>query len=189
MSAVDPAFHKRWSLTPEDLARYSCDVCFVGTLVPSHLYRRRIAALEALRDFDLAIWSIHEVPPSLRGPYRGEALGAEMIKAMSGSKIVVNPHGDFMPFGGNLRLFEACGAGALQLTDDLPAVRRWFTVGEHIEAFDGPDHLAKRVAYYLSHEAERLRIALAGQAHVHASHTYDERMSRLMNMVEALRDV
>jgi spore maturation protein CgeB len=184
LSAVDPEFHRPANLTAADQERFGCDVGFVGTLVPQSLYSERIAALEALREFDLAIWSIHEVPPSLRHAYRGPALGEEMLRATSAAKIVVNPHGDFMRYGGNMRLFEACGAGTFQICDDRPGVHEWFQVGTHLVTYGDTGELKKQVAYYLSHPDERERIASAGQAHVYAHHTYDQRMARLIEMIE-----
>jgi spore maturation protein CgeB len=44
--------------------------------------------------------------------------------------------------------------------------------------------LRERVAYYLSHPDERERIAAAGQAHVYARHTYEQRMARLIELLE-----
>lgn len=187
MSAIDPAFHHPYPLSDDERERYACQVAVVGTLVPDRLYSERVAALEALREFDLGIWSVHEVPPSLRAFYRGPALGAEMLRITCAAAITVNPHGDFMRWGGNMRLFEACGVGAFQIADDRPGVREWFTVGEHLVTYRDPAHLRELVAYYLAHPDERARIAQAGQAHVHAHHTYDHRMARLMALIETLR--
>ncbi len=183
LSAVDPEFHRAYELTPAEQARFRCDVGFAGTLVPESLYGERIAALEALLGFDLAIWSVHEVPPSLRHAARGPALGEEMMRAVSGSRIVVNPHGDFMRYGGNMRLFEVCGAGTLQICDDRPGVREWFRPGTHLITYRDTSDLAQQVAYYLAHPDERARIAAAGQAHVYAHHTYDQRMARLIELL------
>jgi spore maturation protein CgeB len=184
LSAVDPEFHRPYELTPAEQTRFSCDVGFVGTLVPESLYSERIAALEALRGFDLAIWSVHEVPPSLRHAARGPALGEEMMRAVTASLIVVNPHGDFMRYGGNMRLFEVCGARTLQICDDRPGVHEWFRVGTHLITSRDTSELREQVAYYLSHADERERIAAAGQAHVYAHHTYDQRMARLIELLE-----
>ena len=59
---------------------------------------------------------------SLRRFYRGAALGEEMLRATA-AVIALNPHGDFMRWSGNMRLFEACGVGAFQLVDDRLGVR------------------------------------------------------------------
>ncbi|MBN2306157.1 MAG: glycosyltransferase [Anaerolineae bacterium] len=184
MSAVDPDFHRAYDLTDEERARYACDVGVVGTLVPANLYGERIAALEALREFDLGIWSVHEVPPSLRPYHRGTALGADMLRITQAARIVINTHGDFMRYGGNMRLFEVCGVGAFQVTDDRPGIAQWFTVGEHLVTYRDHDHLRELVAHYLDHPTERQQIAAAGQAHVYAHHTYDQRMARLIALIE-----
>jgi len=187
MSAVDPAFHRRYTMQAVEQAADRCQIAFVGTLVPEKLYRRRIAALQALQQHDLGIWSVHEVPQSLRRFYRGPALGEAMMRALSRADLIINPHGDFMRYGGNMRLFEACGAGRLQLVDDCPAARRWFKPGTHLVTYRGIDELQQLAAYYLDHAPEREAIAAAGQAHVYAHHTYDQRMTRLVELVDDLR--
>lgn len=187
MSAIDPDFHRPYDLTEQERADYGCEVSFVGTLVPDSLYGERIAALEALAGFDLGIWSVHEVPSSLRRFYRGPALGEQMLRVTQAGQIALNPHGDFMRYGGNMRLFEACGVGAFQIADDRPGVGEWFQVGEHLVTYRDPDHLRELVAYYLNHDDERARIAAAGRAHVVAHHTYDQRMARLMALVADIR--
>ena len=135
MSACDPEFHHTFELTAAEREQYACDVGFVGTLIPNHLYSERIAALEALRDFDLGIWSVHEVPPALRPYYRGPALGEQMLRVTGAARLTVNTHGDFMRYGGNMRLFEACGVGTFQIADDRPGVAQWFTPGEHLVTY------------------------------------------------------
>lgn len=182
LTACDPDFHHAYDLTDGERQLYSCAVAFVGTLVPGNLYSRRVQALEALRDFDLGIWSVHDVPPTLKQFVRGGALGVEMLKILSAAKITINTHGDFMRYGGNMRLFEAAGVGVLQIADDLPGTHKWFTAGENIVTYQTPDDLREKVAYYLAHDDERQRIARCGQTHVYAHHTYEQRLDQ----VEAL---
>jgi glycosyltransferase involved in cell wall biosynthesis len=186
-AACDPDFHHPYdALSDEERTAYGCDVGFVGTLYPDKLYGRRIKALEALRDFDLGIWSVHPVPDTLKPFVRGRALGAQMLRILSAARIALNPHGDFMRYGGNLRLFELAGIVAFQIADDLPGVRTWFTPGETIETYATLDDLRAKVAHYLDHPEERARIAAAARAHVYAEHTYDQRVKRLLGLVESL---
>jgi hypothetical protein len=186
LAACDPDFHHPYELTPDERARYTCDIAFVGTLVPDHLYSRRVRALEALTDFDLGIWSVHDVPPSLRRFVRGKALGEDMLHILSASKLCFNTHGDFVFYGGNLRLFEVAGAGICQVTDDLPGTRLWFPTlpdGETIVTYANEDDLRAKVAYYLAHDEERLAVAKRAQAHVYAHHTYDARAAKFEELL------
>ena len=141
------------------LREYLCDVGFVGTVVPDNLYSERVAALESLREFDLGIWSMHEVPASLKPFHRGSALGEAMMQVLSSVKISINAHGDFMRYGGNMRLFESAALGAFQIVDDRPGVHEWFTDGEHLVTFRDAADLQEKVRYYLAHDEERVRIA------------------------------
>ena len=183
IAACDPDFHHPYALTEAERSAYTCDVGFVGTLVPANLYGERVRALEALRDFDLGVWSVHDVPESLRSHVRGGALGEDMLRVLSASKLTINTHGDFMRYGGNMRLFEAAAVGVLQIADDRPGNRRWFTPGETIVLYSDLDDLRSKVAYYLVHEDERRAIAEAAQAHVYAHHTYDQRVAEIERLL------
>ncbi len=189
ISGCDPDFHRPYALTDAERAAYACEIAFVGTLVPDHLYSRRVRALEALSDFDLGIWSVHDVPASLRKFVRGAALGEDMLKIISAAKLCLNPHGDFMHYGGNLRLFEVAGAGVCQISDDLPGTRRWFPEVDGtptmITYADEADLRAK-AGYYLAHDAERAAIAQQARTHVYALHTYDHRAEALDALLTSL---
>lgn len=192
LSGCLPEFHRPYPLTDAERAAYACEVGFVGTLIPDHLYGKRVAALEALRDFDLAIWSVHDLPPSLK-PYQRQTvggvppLGAEALKIMGAAKLTINTHGDFVFWGGNLRLYEAAGCGVVQIADDLPGVREWFTPGETIRTYRDHDDLRAQVAYLLAHEDERLALAQRARAHVYAQHTYAQRMARAEALIAEVR--
>jgi spore maturation protein CgeB len=179
ISACDPDFHRPYALSPAEQAAYACDVAFVGTLLPANLYSRRVTALAALAGFDLGIWSVHDAPPELRPHVRGAALGETMLRVLSAARITLNANGNFMHYGGNMRLFEAAGVGLLQITEDLPGVRAWFHPGEDIITYHDLDDLRAKVAYYLAHDAEREAVARRGRDHVYAHHTYDQRVTAL----------
>ncbi|HVU10480.1 MAG TPA: glycosyltransferase [Phototrophicaceae bacterium] len=186
IAACDPDFHHPYTLTDQERADYACDIAFVGTLVPDNLYSRRVRALEALRDFNLGIWSVHAVPPSLKPFVRGQALGEDMLKILSAAKLCFNTHGDFVFYGGNLRLFEVAGAGICQISDDLPGTRLWFPEIDGkptIITYANLDDLRAKASYYLAHDDERRAVAQAAQQHVYAEHTYDRRAERLEQLL------
>jgi len=183
--AIDPDFHypKPTTDIPND---YLCDIAFVGTLVPDNLYSERVATLEALSDFDLGIWSVHEIPPSLKKFHRGYALGDEMMQVLSSVKISLNVHGDFMRYGGNMRLFETAAIGTFQIVDNRPGIQTWFTLDEHLVLFRDFDDLREKVRYYLDHDAERQKIVADARHHVLTHHTYDMRLAQVETLLAGL---
>lgn len=183
IAAIDPDFHYPRELSSDERQQYAADVSFVGTLVPDNLYSERVAALNALTDFNPGIWSVHDVPDSLRPYVRGYALGETMFRVLSAAKISLNIHGDFMRYGGNMRLFEAAAVGAFQIVDNRPGIKTWFTSGEHLVTFTDTDDLRAKVAYYLAHDAERQTIAQAALKHVRQHHTYDVRLARVEELL------
>ncbi|MGQ9908433.1 MAG: glycosyltransferase family protein [Candidatus Flexifilum sp.] len=186
LAACDPDFHRPYPLTDAERAEVGCEIAFVGTLVPAHLYSRRVRALEALRAFDLGIWSVHDVPASLRPFVRGRALGAEMQRLLSAGKLCFNTHGDFVYYGGNLRLFEVAGAGVMQIVDDLPGVREWFPSppdAPMVITYRDLDELRAQVRWWLDHDAEREAAAARAREHVYAHHTYAKRVEQFERLI------
>lgn len=173
--AIDPDFH----FPREENPAYTCDVGFVGTLLPPHLYSERVKALESLSDKNLGIWSVHDVPHSLKKHLRGSVLGESMLEVLSSAKISLNVHGNFMRYGGNMRLFEAASVGTFQITDDRLGIHEWFTVGEHLVTYENFDDLREKVNYYLAHSDERVAIAEAAHQHVLKYHTYTKRLETI----------
>ncbi len=183
--AIDPDFHYPQPIS--DVPRkYLCDVGFVGTLLPDSLYSERAAALVSLREFDLGIWSMHEVPAALKAFHRGTALGKEMMQVLSSVKISINVHGNFMRYGGNMRLFETAAIGAFQIVDDRPGISDWFRDGEHLVTYSDLPDLQAKVRYYLAHDEQRQRIARQARQHVLAHHRYDQRLEQVETLLARL---
>lgn len=181
--AIDPEFHYPREVNP-DLA---VDVSFVGTLLPENLYSERVEALAALAEFKPGIWTVHDAPDSLTPFLRGSALGESMLEVLSSSKISVNIHGNFMRYGGNMRLFEAAGVGTFQIVDNRPGIKDWFRVDEHLVMFEDVQDLQEKVAYYLAHETERQAITNAAREHALKHHTYDHRLTQLEHRLDRLK--
>jgi hypothetical protein len=78
------------------------------------------------------------------------------------------------------------GSGALLLNGDTPAaLESFFTPGVHLVTFADLEDAADKVRHYLSHEEERAAIARAGCAEVHARHSWDVRMTALLQALAA----
>lgn len=62
------------------------------------------------------------------------------------------------------RYLEAIVSGSLLIAPEVPGIRRYFTPGEHFVPFTSIDDAADRIAHFLEHETERVRIAQQGRS-------------------------
>jgi spore maturation protein CgeB len=88
--------------------------------------------------------------------------GRSYIELYQRSKIGINVHnrGDYTV--GNIRMFELPANGVMQISDGGDYLDRFFRVGKEIEGYASVEELAEKVRWYLDHEEERRRMALAG---------------------------
>ena len=56
-----------------------------------------------------------------------------------------------------------------------------FEEDKHAACFSGPEELADKIRYYLSHETDRKRIAAAGHELVMKHHTSDHRAAEILS--------
>lgn len=110
----------------------------------------------------------------------------EMGQVYSRSKIVFNKS-----IGGdvNMRVFEALAAGALLVTDRIGnGLDELLTEGEHYVGYDTADEAIVQIDRYLADDDARERIAQAGQAKMREKHSYDARLTRILEVVQAAGD-
>ena len=79
-----------------------------------------------------------------------------------------------------LREFEIPSIGGFYLTQDCTQLRELFQVGKHVVTWDNPSQLKEKIHYYLSHPAEREKIAQAAQVHCLQQHTWVQRFHQLL---------
>lgn len=107
----------------------------------------------------------------------------EMGKIYSRSRIVFNKSvgGDV-----NMRVFEAMASGALLVTDRIGnGLIELAEEGVHYVGYDTAEEAVAQIEHYLAHDADRDRIAQAGQALLRERHTYDARLEQIMRTVAA----
>lgn len=173
----------------QDLAQFSkeeygCDICVAGNLYPY-----RIAFFEQLADYNIRIWG-NPAPAwaddrRIRHMVQGRFIaGKEKIAAFRLAKIVLNNLHPAEIEGVNVRAFEAAGAGAFQMIDRRPAVAQLFKENVEIVTFADMKELHHKIGRYLTAPAEREAIAAAGQRRASTDHTYDKRLSLLIEATE-----
>lgn len=87
------------------------------------------------------------------------------------------------------RAFEVPGAGGFLLTENAEGLDRFYRVSEEIVVYEGISDLGDKIAYFLSHQEERDRIALAGHVRTRSEHTYEARFERLLKSVPQREEV
>jgi spore maturation protein CgeB len=167
------------------------DVSFVGSISIDH--QQRIALLEAVAErYDLKLWGNRPqaLPASspLHRCFQGEVWGADMYQVLRRSRITLNSHIDLAGReAGNMRLFEATGAGAFLLTDFKDNLDTLFAPDREVAVWRSIDECLKRIDQYLRADQARATIARAGQARTMAQHTYRHRAAEILNLVDGLR--
>jgi len=185
--ACDPEIHRPIELTPEEVGRYACEVCFVGSMYPG-----RAKLLEQLVEFDLGIWGPgwEKLAPDspLRACLRGGPVPPEeWVKIFNAADIVLNVDGygetlDEAGHMGNTRVYEAPACGAFELTDEKRDITTLFESGRELVCYDfhNPAQLRELVEHYLAQHDERQRIADQGREAMLSAHTYQHRMRALI---------
>lgn len=160
------------------------ETVFIGSFSPYHRYGTKL--LEAVaKHITIHVWGngTHFLSPrsALRNNFHGAVWGTNMYKILSKAKIVVNRHIDIAgDYANNMRMYEATGMGALLLTEQKKNISELFIPGKEVVTYNDAADLVNKIQYYLSHENERKKIALAGQKRTLRKHTYANRMKELV---------
>lgn len=115
--------------------------------------------------------------------------GLRYYEILARSKVTLNSHIDCAEqYAGNMRLFEATGAGACLLTDRKSNLSELFEPDVEVVTYGSAEECAEKVNYLLNHEQERVGIAAAGQRRVLRDHTFEQRAVYLDDLIrQALR--
>jgi spore maturation protein CgeB len=170
----------------EPCSSQSCryDVSFVGSM-----YGYRAEWIAALRAGGIAVSCFGH------GTENGVVSAAEIPEIFRTSRISLNFSGSGQNPGGvggheqrqiKARTFEVPGAGGFLLTEVAPELERFFAIGTEIVAFASPGELVERARYYLVNPDERDAIARAGHARTIAEHTYEQRISQILEKLHPL---
>jgi spore maturation protein CgeB len=115
---------------------------------------------------------------------KGTVYGLEMYQVLADSKITLNFHIDISGNkGGNIRLFEATGAGTCLLTDWKENLGEFFEPDKEVVVFRTMDECLEKINYLLSHEDERQAIALSGQKRTLTEYSYQNVIGKFSNFL------
>lgn len=106
-----------------------------------------------------------------------------MPKIFHLSKISLNITSRSIESGLSQRIWDVMGVGGFMLTNYQPEIEEYFEIGKDLEVFHNLEELVEKVDYYLTHEEERVRIAMNGYKKVRDYHKYSNRLEQILKEV------
>lgn len=194
--AFDPETHFPVELDDRDIAKYACDISFIGNHSPKkqeileYVHRK----IPSARFF---IWGPNSWrrASNLREIFRGEdAYGREYAKAIQASAVNIAilsekrkgaSSGDLI----TARTFEIPAVGGFMLHERTEEAMAHFEDGRECALFSDPDELVRIIRYYLAHPEQRVAIAEAGRRRALTSgYSVDARSNTVLEKYQELRD-
>ena len=168
--------------------RRDIDLLFVG--VP---YRNKMPLLARVKKAlgsrcvirGVASWKLNayfNMKHRLPGWVRPVDVG-EYVPLYQRTKIGFNVHNRGEYTVGSYRLFELPANGVMEISDGGKYLEQFFRVGEQVVGYASADDLVDKIRYYLEHEEERERIALAGYRKVMAEDLMKHRLRRAVELI------
>lgn len=111
----------------------------------------------------------------------------EMPIIFNQSKINLNLTAKSIRSGLSLRIFDVLGCEGFLLTNYQAELPEHFNIGEDLEAYTSLDDLMGKCEYYLLHDKERQEIAHNGFEKVKKYHTYDIRLTQMLEIAFGLK--
>jgi spore maturation protein CgeB len=178
---------------------YQSDICFIGNAFWNRVHTiDRIAPFLAGRDSKIVglLWRRLRHYGKLRRSIRVAWVSAEEASCYyNGAKIVINMHRshddkahnrnrrNIPGMSINPRTYEISACGAFQLTDIRQDLSDHYIPGIEVATYSTPGELADRISYYLSNEDERRGIAMKGMLRSFREHSYEKRISRMLDIL------
>jgi spore maturation protein CgeB len=164
---------------------------FVGSYYPNRL--QLFESLD-LNRYDFGIWGSgwNVIPDDspCKGNIRKIHTGPEeWIKIYSNSKIILVAHypgtEEIPVYQASPKIYEAMACGGFVMCDNQKDVKTLFNNEEHLVIFKDPEDLNDKINYYLTHEAERHKIAISGYREVLDRHTYVHRLEHMLSTLKS----
>jgi spore maturation protein CgeB len=110
--------------------------------------------------------------------------GTDMYKLFYNSRVVLNIHiGVAGNYAGNMRLFEVTGVGSCLLTDNKINLKDLFDVDKEIVVYNNVEDCIAKAKWLFENDAERKRIAMAGQRRTLGTHTVEKRCMQILEII------
>ncbi|MDD4309778.1 MAG: glycosyltransferase [Candidatus Cloacimonetes bacterium] len=181
-------------ISEADIARLGCQISFTGSAYGSKAegaYRADILSFVA--NYDLKIWGGDNWQyrfmylPELQKCYKGSRLDyKDLTKLYKLSQINMNLPAPQISLTFQPRVFEIAACQGFQIIDNRAKLRDLFADSD-IVTFDSAEELKDKVAYYLSHDAERQQMALRLHEKVWGKYTWQHWADDILSKINQSR--
>lgn len=183
ISDADPDFY-RGSDTYMNTDRYLTAHQYIGVKLAAIERERTLNRLS--ERFHVNLYTRSDASSLPRIHNMGPALTlTEMPKIFHASKINLNITMRPIETGLSLRVWDVLGCCGFLLTNYQAELLDYFEIGKDLETYESMEDLEAKVQYYLTHEEERMEIAINGYEKVARLHTYEIRIAEMIRMLNA----
>lgn len=178
---ADPDFYKSDD-TYMDMSRYLTAHQYIGMKLAAVERERTLQFLSGRFRVNLYTRSDTSALPkvSCRG---GVNTLTEMPKVFHASRINLNITMRPIETGLSLRIWDILGCGGFLITNYQAELPACFEIGKDLETYESMEELAEKVHYYLTHEEERVEIAIHGYETMAKHHTYHIRLAEMIKIL------
>lgn len=107
----------------------------------------------------------------------------EMPKVFHASKINLNMTMRPIETGLSLRVWDILGCGGFLITNYQAEIPDFFEIGKDLETYMSMEELEQKIQYYLTHEDERIEVAIRGYEKTAMHHTYEKRITEMLQIL------
>ena len=178
---ADPDFYEG-SDTYTDTRRYLVAHQYIGMKLAALERERTLNHLA--RNFHVTLYTGSDTS-SLKGVdcRGGVKTLTEMPKVFHASKINLNMTMRPIETGLSLRVWDILGCGGFLMTNYQAEIPDFFEIGKDMETYTSMEELEQKVQYYLTHEDERIEIAIRGYEKASMYHTYEKRLAEMLRIL------
>ena len=164
LDSFDERVHRPWILSKGELEKFSCEVSAIGAFEPERAESLLFLANKGIR---VSVWGggwekWGGVHPNLHIK-KQFLFGSDYCKAICATKINLNFLRKINRDQVTSRSIEIPACGGFMLAERTERHLEFFEEGHEAEFFASNDELLKKVLYYLGHDQERGKTAVAGR--------------------------
>lgn len=181
ITAADPCFYKGQD-TYSDTDRYLVAHQYIGMKLAAVERERTLNRLA--RHFHVTLYTRSDTSTLANVHCKGGVSTlTEMPKVFQASKINLNMTIRPIETGLSLRVWDILGCGGFLLTNYQSEIPDYFEAGKDLETYESLEELEQKIQYYLTHEEERVEIAIHGYEKVAKHHTYEIRLAQMLKIL------